>query len=404
MLQEISDSTNKYSITITKNKLNENKIVAFSGIENYECFIGKIRSERTKYFLMNILHDNIFIIRVSSTDNAIYIVSYKSKNKINDIRFGRDPNTGIYFRIDNKELFYSIDDIIKKIILPMGLNPLIINMMNKELLLMKKVYSFIYSYVKNSHIFSVDSPLNNNSLFNFYMTILNDPKYFIKVHNMLLPIKRKCINIDNSGLPTLKAISIATSHKMRKKKLIYKNILPYKLPNNPSGKSYYCYSFFNNNMVFGKINNKLEFGTSHQMLVDNENDLCSVAGEIEIYNNKGNIELRFNFESGTYGLPYKIVNHNDPMLKNNLIFIITKFFQIKYDGDIGINKIQYTDDILFEKNIPPQREELDEICANPVTNEALFKIPTDKCEYGGHNNHIQYQTHINLLCKPNKKY
>ena len=148
-------------------------------------------------------------------------------------------------------------------------------------------------------------------------------------------------------------------------------VLPYQLPRDDAP-VYYTYVIDGYGMGFGRVLDSLEMGVAHQMIVRHEMDPVIIAGELMIQDNR----LWFNFESGTFS---KIKNlKKNPVLKHYLMDLVTLLFQLYHRGDLGLDQVTYTDDILFPAQ-PFTSYELNRICTADPTR--IFRVE-NRCKSG----------------------
>jgi hypothetical protein len=123
-----------------------------------------------------------------------------------------------------------------------------------------------------------------------------------------------------------------------------------------NGCVYYSYLIDYNGPIFGRVYDALEMGTSHQMLVDRENDPVFIAGELKIQGHK----LWFNFESGTFSKFLKL--DEDPNSKKQLMLLVGELFSLYHSKDREFSRITYIDTILFPVEVAPSEREIIKIC------------------------------------------
>ena len=137
------------------------------------------------------------------------------------------------------------------------------------------------------------------------------------------------------------------------------------------GNVFYSYLIDRNGTVFGRVYDALEMGTSHQMLVDEENDPVYIAGEMKIQGNK----LWFNFESGTFSKFLKL--DQDISSKEGLIKLVTELFGLYHNRDNRFSKITYIDRILFPIEVAPSEKEIEYICKK-YNNSRVYKVNLER--------------------------
>ena len=136
------------------------------------------------------------------------------------------------------------------------------------------------------------------------------------------------------------------------------------------GNVFYSYLIDRKGTVFGRVYDALEMGTSHQMLVDEENDLVYIAGEIKIQGDK----LWFNFESGTFSKFLKL--DQDITSKEGLIKLVIELFGLYHNRENRFSKITYIDRILFPINVAPSEKEIKYTCTK-YNNSRVYKVNLD---------------------------
>lgn len=204
-----------------------------------------------------------------------------------------------------------------------------------------------------------------------YLDLFKDENYGFKSISNRFLIKNKCVTIPNGNSD----IIVIYDHSLRREPRIFRDQLLSRLPKESSSPVYYTYIFDINGMAFGRIYDSLEMGSGHQMLVQNEQDLVYIAGEIEILNNN----IRFNFESGSYSRELNTVHGilKNTVILQNLINLVTAIFKLlDQNGTIDTSlNITYTPHILFPTKNPTQ-EEIKSICHKTAGDNRLF-ISTD---------------------------
>jgi hypothetical protein len=125
---------------------------------------------------------------------------------------------------------------------------------------------------------------------------------------------------------------------------------------------YYSYLIDDSGALFGRVYDALEMGTSHQMLVERENDPVFIAGEMKIQGD----QLWFNFESGTFSKFLKL--DEDPKSKEQLMLLVGQLFSLYRRRDRKFSTITFMDTILFPVELAPSDKELEYICTK-------YKIP-----------------------------
>ena len=136
------------------------------------------------------------------------------------------------------------------------------------------------------------------------------------------------------------------------------------------GNVFYTYLIDRKGTVFGRVYDALEMGTSHQMLVDEENDPVYIAGEMKIQGDK----LWFNFESGTFSKFLKL--DEDTSSKEGLIKLVTELFGLYHNRVNRFSKITYIDRILFPVEVAPSKKEIEYICTK-YNNSRVYKVNLD---------------------------
>jgi hypothetical protein len=136
------------------------------------------------------------------------------------------------------------------------------------------------------------------------------------------------------------------------------------------GNVFYSYLIDRNGTVFGRVYDALEMGTSHQMLVDIENDPVYLAGEMKIQGDR----LWFNFESGTFTKFLKL--DEDPSSKEGLIRLLTELFGLYHYRENRFTKITYIDRILFPVEVAPSEKEIEHICTK-YNAPRVYKVNLD---------------------------
>ena len=136
------------------------------------------------------------------------------------------------------------------------------------------------------------------------------------------------------------------------------------------GNVFYSYLIDRKGTVFGRVYDSLEMGTSHQMLVDEENDLVYIAGEIKIQRDK----LWFNFESGTFSKFLKL--DQDIRSKEGLIKLVIELFGLYHHRENRFSKITYIDKILLPAEVAPSEKEMKHICTKH-NNSHVYRVNLD---------------------------
>jgi len=142
---------------------------------------------------------------------------------------------------------------------------------------------------------------------------------------------------------------------------------------------YYSFTISENGIVYGIINDGIEFGATHIQLARNAAERGIISGEIRLNNN----EITFNFSSSLFGFFNYLVqkrmivkNADTPyffeerIIMYKLIILTQKLIELS--NRRVFDTYHYTQNILFPENKKPTDEEMREICSD----ESLIILDT----------------------------
>jgi len=155
---------------------------------------------------------------------------------------------------------------------------------------------------------------------------------------------------------------------------------------------YYSFTISNNGIIYGIINDGIEFGATHIQLARNAAERGIISGEIRLDDNN----ITFNFSSSLFGFfnyldtPRVIVKNADTLytfeerIKMYKLIILTKNL-IKISNGKEFDNYHYTQNILFPENKKPTDEEMREICKD----QSLIILDTSEMSACGTSKNIQ---------------
>ena len=135
---------------------------------------------------------------------------------------------------------------------------------------------------------------------------------------------------------------------------------------------YYSFIISNEGIIYGKVNDGIEFGATHIQLVRNVSERGIISGEIKVEENK----ITFNFISSLFGFynylnPKRRIEKGTPTeytfierIKMYKLILLTKKL-IELSNEQQFSEYYYTEAILFPDNKYPSEDELMEICKDP---------------------------------------
>jgi hypothetical protein len=132
---------------------------------------------------------------------------------------------------------------------------------------------------------------------------------------------------------------------------------------------YYSFIISNEGIIYGKVNDGIEFGATHVQLVRNASERGIISGEIKVEENK----VIFNFISSLFGFynylnPKRRIEKGTPTeytfierIKMYKLILLTKKL-IELSNKKKFSEYYYTEAILFPDDNYPSEDELTEIC------------------------------------------
>jgi hypothetical protein len=132
---------------------------------------------------------------------------------------------------------------------------------------------------------------------------------------------------------------------------------------------YYSFIISNEGIIYGKVNDGIEFGATHVQLVRNVSEKGIISGEIKVEENK----VIFNFISSLFGFynylnPKRRIEKGTPTeytfierIKMYKLILLTKKL-IELSNKQKFSEYYYTEAILFPDDNYPSENELMEIC------------------------------------------
>jgi len=155
---------------------------------------------------------------------------------------------------------------------------------------------------------------------------------------------------------------------------------------------YYSFTISENGIVYGIINDGIEFGATHIQLARNAAERGIISGEIRLDGNN----IIFNFSSSLYGFfnyldtPRPIIKNADTLytfeerIKMYKLIILTKKL-IEISNRKVYEQYHYTQNILFPENKKPTEEEMRKICSD----ESLIILDTTQMSACGTSKNIK---------------
>jgi hypothetical protein len=155
---------------------------------------------------------------------------------------------------------------------------------------------------------------------------------------------------------------------------------------------HYSFTISNNGIIYGIINDGIEFGATHIQLARNAAERGIISGEIRLDGNN----IIFNFSSSLYGF-YNYLDTPRPIIKNadtpytfeertkmyKLIILTKKLIEIS--NRKVYEQYNYTQNILFPENKKPTEEEMRKICSD----ESLIILDTTQMSACGTSKNIK---------------
>ena len=165
---------------------------------------------------------------------------------------------------------------------------------------------------------------------------------------------------------------------------------------------HYSFTISENGILYGIINDGIEFGATHIQLARNAVERGIISGEIRLDGNN----IIFNFSSSLYGF-YNYLDTPRPIIKNadtpytfeerikmyKLIILTKKLIEIS--NRKVYEQYHYTQNILFPENKKPTEEEMREIC----NNESLIILDTTEMSACGSSKNIETISDPEIKCK-----
>jgi hypothetical protein len=150
---------------------------------------------------------------------------------------------------------------------------------------------------------------------------------------------------------------------------------------------YYSFIISDEGIIYGKVNDGIEFGATHIQLVRNSCERGIISGEIKVEQNK----ITFNFISSLFGF-YNYMDDkrhinkgvstlyyfNERVKMYKLILLTKKLIELS--NKEKYSECYYTEAIVFPDDIYPSEEEFKEICKDP----SLIIIDTGKKACGAY--------------------
>jgi hypothetical protein len=147
---------------------------------------------------------------------------------------------------------------------------------------------------------------------------------------------------------------------------------------------YYSFIISDEGIIYGKVNDGIEFGATHIQLVRNSCERGIISGEIKVEQNK----ITFNFISSLFGFynymdDKRQINKGEPTLyyfnervkMYKLILLTKKLIELSNKEEYSeCSEYYYTEAIVFPDDDYPTEEEFKEICKDP----SLIIVDTGK--------------------------
>ena len=154
---------------------------------------------------------------------------------------------------------------------------------------------------------------------------------------------------------------------------------------------YYSFTISENGIVYGIINDGIEFGATHIQLARDAAERGIISGEIRLNNN----EITFNFSSSLFGffnylVQARMIEKNadtlysfeERIIMYKLIILTQKIIELS--NKIVFDVCYYTQNILFPENKKPTDKEMREICRD----ESLIILDTTEMSACGSSKNI----------------
>jgi len=155
---------------------------------------------------------------------------------------------------------------------------------------------------------------------------------------------------------------------------------------------HYSFTISNNGIIYGIINDGIEFGATHIQLARDADERGIISGEIRLDGNN----ITFNFSSSLFGFfnyldkPRPIIKNADTLytfeerIKMYKLIILTKKL-IEISNRKVYEQYHYTQNILFPENKKPTEEEMRKICSD----ESLIILDTTQMSACGTSKNIK---------------
>jgi hypothetical protein len=165
---------------------------------------------------------------------------------------------------------------------------------------------------------------------------------------------------------------------------------------------HYSFTISNNGIIYGIINDGIEFGATHIQLARDATEKGIISGEIRLDGNN----IIFNFSSSLFGF-FNYLDTPRPIIKNadtlytfeerikmyKLIIFTKKLIEIS-NGKVFEN-YDYTQNILFPENKKPTDKEMREICSD----ESLIILDTTEMSACGSSKNIKTIGNLEIKSK-----
>jgi hypothetical protein len=165
---------------------------------------------------------------------------------------------------------------------------------------------------------------------------------------------------------------------------------------------HYSFTISENGIIYGIINDGIEFGATHIQLARNAEEKGIISGEIKLDGNN----IIFNFSSSLFGffnyldIPRLIAKNEDTpytfeeRIKMYKLMILTQKL-IEISNEKVFDNYYYTQNILFPENKKPTEEEMSSICSN----ESLIILDTTHMSACGSSKNINTIKDPILKCR-----
>lgn len=182
-------------------------------------------------------------------------------------------------------------------------------------------------------------------------------------------------NVKCKSFPDKSDLLANYNYKQRKHRVIDAFVKDSKYP------KYYSFIISDEGIIYGKVNDGIEFGATHIQLVRNLCERGIISGEIKVEQNK----ITFNFISSLFGFynymdDKRQINKGEPTqyyfnerVKMYKLILLTKKL-IELSNNEKYCECYYTEAIVFPDDDYPTEEEFKEICKDP----SLIIVDTGK--------------------------